>query len=277
MDIKFTIITASYNYKKYIKETIDSVLAQTYQNWEMLIIDDGSSDNSIEIINSYCKKDERIKLLTHPNNQNKGLIETIKLGIKEAKTDWIAFLESDDTITSDYLQRKYEVIQKENNTKFIFNDVNLFGDKERIRQYDEYFKTLKKILSQNKYPKSQLHCFKKRNIVPTFSCVALKKELLDDIDFNCPIKAIIDIYIWIQIARKTSLYYLDEKLTNWRMHKSYITQHKTNQKDMAKFKLKKDLFILNPHLSFLSIFLYLYYMLRLAKINLKNLIKKRGK
>ena len=64
-DIKVSIITASYNYQDYVKETIESVMAQTYPHWEMVIVDDGSKDNSVEVIKSYCSKDERIKLYQH--------------------------------------------------------------------------------------------------------------------------------------------------------------------------------------------------------------------
>ncbi len=59
----------------------------------MIIVDDGSKDNSVELISEYCKNDSRIKLYTHPNNENKGLRETIKLGIKFSNCDWIIFLE----------------------------------------------------------------------------------------------------------------------------------------------------------------------------------------
>ena len=135
MEQKFTIITASYNYENLIKETIESVLTQTYTNWEMIIVDDGSKDNSIEVIKEYCQKDARIKLYTHPKNQNKGLIETIKLGIQKTNTDWIVFLESDDTITPNYLEKKLKVIKENPEVKFIFNDVNLFGNEERIKQF----------------------------------------------------------------------------------------------------------------------------------------------
>ena len=58
-----TIITASYNYAKYISKTMDSVINQTYNNWEYLIIDDGSKDDSLDIIKNYCSKNEKIKLL----------------------------------------------------------------------------------------------------------------------------------------------------------------------------------------------------------------------
>ena len=104
---RVSIVTASYNYENYIKETIESVVSQTFKDWEMIIVDDGSIDNSVEVIKSYCTDDNRIKLFTHPDNQNKGLIETIKLGISKATSDWIIFLESDDTIASNYIEKKF--------------------------------------------------------------------------------------------------------------------------------------------------------------------------
>ena len=109
----FSIITASYNYANYIVETMDSVLAQTYQDWELIVVDDGSKDNSVEVIKSYCQKDSRIKLFQHEFGINKGLIATIKLGIEKASSDWIAFVESDDFITPDYLEKKLPNVKED--------------------------------------------------------------------------------------------------------------------------------------------------------------------
>ena len=243
----FSIITASYNYEDFIKETIESVINQTCQNWEMIIVDDGSKDNSLEVINEYCKKDSRIKLFTHKNNQNKGLIETVKLGISKAQNDWIVFLESDDTITPDYLEKKLQVIKENPEVKFIFNDVNLFGNIDRIKKYFKYFKRIKAFLEKNPYPNKQLECFKKDNLVPTFSCVAIKKELLISLDYNAPIKALLDYYLWMQVAQKESFYFINEKLTNWRMHNSYITKNKNSSYNKYLFKYKK-IKLTNPKL-----------------------------
>ena len=107
-----SIVTASYNYEDYIKETIESVIAQSYQNWELIIVDDGSKDNSINVINEYCQKDSRIKLYTHENNSNKGLAQTLQYGIKLSSGKYVAFLESDDTITPDCLEKKANVISE---------------------------------------------------------------------------------------------------------------------------------------------------------------------
>ncbi len=71
--MKISVLTASYNYEKYISQTIESVLNQTYTDFEYIIFDDGSTDNSVNIIKEYAKKDKRIKFYTHENNSNKNL------------------------------------------------------------------------------------------------------------------------------------------------------------------------------------------------------------
>lgn len=89
-----SIITPSYNCSKFIRETIESILAQSYQNWELLITDDCSSDNSREIIGEYVKNDSRIRLFKLPVNSGAGAARNNS--IKEAKGRFIAFCDSDD-------------------------------------------------------------------------------------------------------------------------------------------------------------------------------------
>ena len=237
-----SIITASYNYENYIKETIESVINQTVQDWEMIIVDDGSSDNSVEIVKSYCNADKRIKLFQHEKGMNKGLAETLKLGIEKASGEWIVFLESDDTITPDYLEEKYKVIAQYPDVSFIFNDINMFGNNEVILEKQAYFKKQKKRLSKYKFPTMLIDFFKKKssNIIPTFSCVMCKKNLFEQIDFDSPIKPLLDLFLWIQISKKSVFYYVNKKLTNWRMHESsYVKRSKVSDFDFLMFNLKR--------------------------------------
>ena len=96
-----SIITPSYNCAKYISETIQSVINQTYQNWELLITDDCSTDGTVEIINKFCEKDKRIKLLRL--NSNSGAAVARNNSIEYAKGKYIAFLDSDDLWLPDKL------------------------------------------------------------------------------------------------------------------------------------------------------------------------------
>ncbi len=267
---KVSIITASYNYDKYIKETIDSVIAQTFQDWEMIIVDDGSKDNSVEVIKSYCQKDARVKFFQHENGENKGLAETLQTGIKNAQSEWIVFLESDDTIVPTYLAEKFDVIKKYPEVDFVFNDVNMFGETEIIKKYEKiYFHIIYPIINKIKYPSTMFGAFRKfesgYNMISTFSVVMLRKDLLTGIDFVSPVKAWLDWYIWLQIVgkKKYKFFYINKKLTNWRMHNnSYINDNKmVLDRNFIFFKIKKSI-ILSDFVSLLKV---LYEIVLLLK------------
>ncbi|MFL1010606.1 glycosyltransferase family 2 protein [Flavisericum labens] len=98
-----SIVTACYNSEKYISETINSVLNQTYQNWELLLVDDCSSDNTVGVITKFQNEDKRIKVFLL--NENSGAAVSRNKAIKEAQGDFIAFLDSDDKWQSEKLEK----------------------------------------------------------------------------------------------------------------------------------------------------------------------------
>lgn len=100
---KVSIITPCYNGAKYISETIDSVLAQTYRDWEMIIIDDGSTDESVQILERYVNTDDRIKLI---RQENAGSAAARNNGIRNASGQYIALLDADDLWESCFLEEQ---------------------------------------------------------------------------------------------------------------------------------------------------------------------------
>ena len=112
-----SIITPCFNGSKFLAQTIESVLAQTYSNWEMLIIDDGSKDNSAEIIKSYADKDSRIKFLQQPNG---GSASARNHGIREAQGQYIALLDADDLWKQEFLTEQI-FFMKEKNTLCVYS------------------------------------------------------------------------------------------------------------------------------------------------------------
>jgi len=107
-----SIITPSYNSEKHISEAITSVLNQSYQNWEMLIVDDFSNDNSAEIIETFSKMDKRIKLIRLKENVGSALARNA--AIKKAKGRFIAFLDSDDTWFPEKLEKQLTYLKQHN-------------------------------------------------------------------------------------------------------------------------------------------------------------------
>ncbi|MBD5554766.1 MAG: glycosyltransferase family 2 protein [Roseburia sp.] len=98
-----SVITPCYNGAKYISETIESVIAQTYAKWEMIIIDDGSKDNSVEIARNYAKQDSRIQLITQ---ENAGSAAARNNGIRRAEGQYIALLDADDLWDTTFLEKQ---------------------------------------------------------------------------------------------------------------------------------------------------------------------------
>ena len=237
--MKISIVTTSYNYEQLIKETIESVLNQTYTNWEMIIVDDCSSDNSVNTIKSY--KDERIKLFV--NEKNLGLKKTVKKGIEKAQGDWIIFLESDDTITPDYIQKKIKIAQKYPEIALIFNDCNFFGDEKRVSDFNRVLRKTRKSLSENRYPKWMFYDFYHSNKIFTFSAVMVKREELFKVNYEPKLDYLLDWHLWIQLTYKSKVYYIDEKLTNWRLHSnSYINSSTHKTPFDLQFKSYMDIF-----------------------------------
>lgn len=105
MNIKISIITPVYNRQDYIEECIQSVLAQTYGNWEHILVDDGSTDSSKEIIEKYASEDTRIKLFER-NRNPKGAPTCRNIGLKVSESDYILFLDSDDILATHCLEQR---------------------------------------------------------------------------------------------------------------------------------------------------------------------------
>lgn len=134
-----SIITANYNCEKFIDDTVNSVLSQTYKNWEMIIVDDVSTDKSIEIIQKYVEKDRRIKLIQL--EENSGAAVARNRAIEEASGRFIAFLDSDDLWTSNKLEKQLNFMI-ENKYAFTYTNYDLI-DENNIR-YGKTFKAQKK-------------------------------------------------------------------------------------------------------------------------------------
>ncbi|MCR5294625.1 MAG: glycosyltransferase [Lachnospiraceae bacterium] len=100
---KVSVITPCYNGEKYVGETIQSVLSQTYPNWEMLIVDDGSTDASRRVLEAYAAKDERIRCFYQ---ENRGSAAARNLGLREASGRYIALLDADDLWDPDFLEKQ---------------------------------------------------------------------------------------------------------------------------------------------------------------------------
>lgn len=128
MSALVSIITPTYNSEQFIAETIDSIVNQTYKNWELLLIDDCSNDNTLHIVSSYLKIHQNIKILK--NESNLGAALSRNKGIQHAKGDYIAFLDADDVWLPHKIEMQLQFMQSEN-IEVCFSSYNLMDEQSK--------------------------------------------------------------------------------------------------------------------------------------------------
>lgn len=131
MEPLVTVIMPVYNAERYMKQSIDSILAQTYQNWKLLMIDDGSTDSSVKIMHDYCEKDSRIQMI--PSTGNQGVASARNKGIIAAEGEYIAFLDSDDLWKPQKLEIQINYMQ-ENNCGFVYSAYEVINEENEFQK-----------------------------------------------------------------------------------------------------------------------------------------------
>jgi len=139
---EISVLLPVYNAEQYIKETVESILNQTFSNFEFIIIDDGSNDRSLEILQIYAKQDKRIRLISRAN---KGLVDTINEGLELSLAPYIARIDHDDIATPERLEIEYKYLEANPDTVCVGSDFTLIDYRGRCIGSVELPKTSEKI------------------------------------------------------------------------------------------------------------------------------------
>lgn len=173
-NIKFSIIIPCYNVEKYISKTIESALNQTFDNFELILINDGSKDKTKEIIEFYEKQDKRIKVI---NKVNEGVSKTRNLGIELAKGEYLYFLDGDDCIENNLLEDANLILKNKKIDMFSFGFDIKSGKSFRNCSNNKYDK---KLFTSKEF----LKYFLRRKINQSICSLILKKDILKEINFS---------------------------------------------------------------------------------------------
>ena len=206
-----SIITPCFNSSDFISDTIESVINQTYKNWELLIIDDCSTDNSVKIIQEYLEKDTRIKL--YINTKNSGAAVSRNLGLMKSSGRFISFIDSDDI----WEPLKLEVqinFMLEKNCPISFTNYRLIDEKGA--SLNKIIKVVKEI-DYKGYLKNTI-------IGMSTSMIDLTKT--EDFKF-INIRARQDTYLWITLLKRGLIAHgINKTLVNYRVRKNSISANK---------------------------------------------------
>lgn len=252
-----SVVTPMYNAENFILETINSVLSQTYENWEMIIVDNCSSDNSIEIVKSI--QDDRIRLIELDYNSG-GPARPRNVGIENSNGEYIAFVDADDLWKSEKL---ITISKYFYHYDIIYHSALYFSDDkdDTVEVLSMDIKTI-----DNLYE----HLLKKHNIFST-SSMCIKTRVLDNYKFDedGSIQGVEDYDLWIRLSKNNYKYAYEKSfLTYYREHSVAYSKNYKTQGQRERYLLKKSF---SEFSIFLSPLFILYKYKRLIKSILSNI------
>tara|TARA_B100002051_G_C16701561_1_gene621285 strand:- start:247 stop:1056 length:810 start_codon:yes stop_codon:yes gene_type:complete len=260
----FSIILCCYNSEKYIEETLNSILSQTYKEWELIIVDDGSTDNTSIIIKNYIN-DNNNNNIKYFYQENKGFASARNLAVQNSNREWIVIIDHDDICLPNRLLIHKRQIENNSNAKLFFADTIHFKDNKTIRNNFEIF-NLKKI----KTAKYEIYfsLIKQGCFIDSESVVFSKSAYYRVGKFNENYKYIADYDFFIKMGKIFDFDMSIEKVSKWRIHETQATN-----KLSRIYEKEYILLLLNNLFSTYSLSLNLFIIKRVLSQYTKNIIK----
>ncbi len=207
----FSVIVPTYNQAEFLPVALDSILSQTYDNWEAIVVNDGSTDQTVEVMNGYAKKDARIRII---HKTNGGVASALNEGIKTARGEWICWLSSDDMFEPEKLEVHLQAIKENPDIRFFHTNYFLFDEERSVKC------ALKSDPGEFIPPVELqvLHYFE-RNYTNGIS-VAIHREVFDQVGcFNEKYRYGQDFDMWLRINARYRALFIDQKTCVTRWHR----------------------------------------------------------
>ena len=226
-----SVVIPCYNHEQFVRDSIQSVIDQTYQNIELIIIDDGSKDSSVEIIEKMLPAcEQRFVRFEFRNRPNKGLSATLNESIAWSKGKYFAALASDDIILKNKINLQVKYMEENPKTTAVFGSANYIDENNNIKKLDK--------LKQQEYAFDKIFLNECQFYAPT---QLMRKSTLDEVGGYDPDILVEDWYMWLKMAEKGSVYCLSDTFANYRIHSNNTTKNSkfiydNNMKTLSFYK-----------------------------------------
>lgn len=217
-----SVVMAAYNAEAFIREAIDSIIKQTHTEFELIIINDGSTDNTDCILNEYKEKDRRIKIFNNP--KNKGAAASLNYGIEKASGKWIAIHDADDISFSNRLEEQLKFVINNPSVRIVASYIEAFStinqDSNYLRYAELGFNTTMDQINKMKYFSPYL----------CHGSVLFEKKLFAEVGgYNSNYKIAYDYELWLKILDNNLIYKIEKKLYRYRIHNHSLAHENTKK------------------------------------------------
>lgn len=209
-----SVIIPAYNASRFIKETIDSVLQQSYSEFELIIVNDGSTDDTLQLVKEMQTNDARIKLF---DKENEGVCKARNDGYKISKGEFILFLDADDVLDQSMFDKCISIFQTSESIKAIYTKGQIIDQNSKQQEIFLEAKTIVNEIDMLEW---------KEGFMPTPSCTLLKRSVVDNIGLWDPaFSTAADQDFFIRVSNFCSIMAIDEVLFYYRVHPNNMHQN----------------------------------------------------
>jgi glycosyltransferase involved in cell wall biosynthesis len=219
-----SVIITSYNHAEYLKQRLDTIIAQTYKNLEIIVIDDCSSDNSLDILKEYADL-SNIKIVAFKKNE--GYAFACRSGVQESKGDYIMFAESDDFSEPEQIETLLREIVRDKNIGVVWCRSNIVDENGKVigDDYSGREKAFRKMCLNDAYIKKEFmqKFFLPSCVIPNMSAALIRKSFFEKTGgLSSDFKVCADWDFWNRMARVSDFFYVAKALNNFRTHQKTV-------------------------------------------------------
>lgn len=235
---KVDILLATYNGEQYLKEQLDSIIAQSYNEFRLLISDDASTDDTVKILKEYAEKDNRITVFFQ--KENSGVIKNFEFLLKKVENEYYMFSDQDDIWKEDKIEKSIKRIE-ETDSSLVYTDLEVV-DSDLNVIYKSYWKLkgiYNKIKKYNNFESLYLN-----NFVTGCTIISKKDFIKDVLPLPNTSKFVLhDYWIPLLLSQKHKISYIEEPLIKYRQHKNNKIGSKKKVDELKEFEEIRELFI----------------------------------
>lgn len=234
-----SVLIPTYNYARFLDEAIQSVFGQSYQNFELIIVDNNSTDNTTEIVSKYLN-DPRVSF--YKNKKNLGLVGNWNKCLEYAKGTYIKFLLADDKFAPTVLEEMVSVMRRYPNVVLVTSNSEMFGSRSKLR--------ISNFIGLQKGRELIYNCLKEGsgNLIGEPTTVMIRKSTLDEVGkFNAEYACLVDFNFWLRLLNHGDAYFIAKSLSYFRVHNDQFSSKLNVGNWIEEYKFYREVKNHNPY------------------------------
>ena len=234
--VRVSVVTIFLNEERFLEETIASVQAQTFADWELILVDDGSTDRSPEIARAAAARDRRIRYITHPGGENRGMSASRNCGVSVAQGEFVAFIDGDDDWLPEKLDEQVAILDAYPEVEMVYGRTLFWFSWDPASAQNDFCQPLGVEPNRVHYPPVLFHqLMKNRAQPPTTNNAIMRRALIDRVGgFEDEFRTMFEDQVFYAKTHLTApIYVADRMWARYRKHEASCSAQQSQAQELA--------------------------------------------